>query len=372
MSAMPGPKVCYFNNPRYTGDFHGYQISTLDPAPYFFQGTRWRLSARLKFRALFNAAGLDTLYRERDPAYMRYVRDFVAAYHDADILVMATYNPIHPEILYRELAAPTKILGFIDDPYSTYVRGIPYLWAFDGAFYISPAYNDAHRFAEALRAWGCEAAYWFPLVVSEHPPAQPTDSFFRDRDVDVVYVGGGYGPKIDRLRHLKSRLGARLRVHGRWRFRGHVGWMRGLLGKPVFPYRVAPLSDGERRELYFRTKIGINMHLSETPTESGNMRMYEVPAHGAMLLCDKGALNAHELIFKPGVEAVFYDDVTDALERIEYYLAHTEERLAIARAGFERAQSDYGAHATLKGMLDWASHIQRRPRPLPSATRNGE
>ncbi len=289
---------------------------------------------------------------------MRFVRDFVDAYRDAHLIVLATYNPIHPEVLHRELSRPTKILGFIDDPFSTYERGIPYLWAFDGAFYISPAY-DAHRlFADALREWGCRASHWFPLVTGPFPHFEPTDAFFLSRDIDVVYVGKAYGNKINRLVQLKRHFGDRLRVHGRWAFGGHIGWLRGLVGKPIYPYRVSSLSDTERRILYLRAKIGLNMHLSNTPTETGNMRMYEAPAHGAMLLCDKAALNAHALIFKPDIEAVFYDDLADAVAKIEYYAAHPTERAAIARRGFERTHRDYNFDRALKGLLDWASAIR--------------
>jgi spore maturation protein CgeB len=84
-----------------------------------------------------------------------------------------------------------------------------------------------------------------------------------------------------------------------------------------------------------------------------------VPAHGAMLLCDKAAMNAHELIFKPDIEAVFYDNLRDAIGKIEHYLAHSAERVAIARAGFERRRRDYDHERVLKGLLDWASAIRR-------------
>jgi len=164
-------RVCYFHNPAVAGPFHGYELSTLDPAPYFFAKARrvGRLRARLRFRALFSAKGVDSLYREREPAYRRFVSDFIDAYRDASVIILATYNPIHPEILHRELSRPTKILGFIDDPYSTYVRGIPYLWAFDGAFYISPSYDESRLFVDALREWGCGRATWLPLVPHRHP-----------------------------------------------------------------------------------------------------------------------------------------------------------------------------------------------------------
>lgn len=355
-------RVCYFHNPAAAGPFGDYELSTLDPVPYFLHSaSRWRRRrARARVAALLKAEGVDALYRERDADYMRFVRDFVDTYRSAQLVIMATYNPVHPEILHRELPRPTKILGFIDDPYSTYVRGIPYLWAFDGAFHVSPGYNMNYRFAEALRQWGCEASRWFPLVTSRHPQFEATENFFRDRDIDVVYVGASYGNKITRLVQLKKHFGERLRVHGRWGFGGHAGWLRGLAGKPIYPHRVSPLSEAERRALYLRAKIGINMHLSNEPSETGNVRMYEVPAHGAMLLSDKGALDSHETIFAPDSEAVFYDNIADAIEKIEHFAAHPAQRIAIARAGFERARRDYDFEAVLQGLLDWASSLRRQ------------
>ena len=107
------------------------------------------------------------------------------------------------------------------------------------------------------------------------------------------------------------------------------------------------------------------MHLSETPMETGNMRMYEVPAHGMMLLCDKAGLNAHEQIFKRDKEAVFYDSIEDAIEKIEYYLQHDEERERIARAGFARVHRDYDWELGLKNFLDWASGLPKKRQVKP-------
>src|SRR5262249_46728356 len=261
-------QVCYFHNPAVAGPFRGYDISTLDPAPYFLNGrSRWRRRrAPARLAAFLRAEGVDSLYRDRDPDYMRFAGDFVDAYRNAHLVIMATYNPLHPEILHEQLPRPTKILGFIDDPYSTYVRGIPYLWAFDGAYYISPGYNRHQRFAEALRQWGCKASHWSPLVTTPQARFDASERFFLDRDIDVLYVGASYGNKITRLAQLKKHFGERLRVHGRWAFGGHAGWLRGLAGKPIYPHRVSPLTDAERRALYLRAKIGINMHLSNEPS----------------------------------------------------------------------------------------------------------
>lgn len=361
-------KVCLFNFPP-IADFHGYQIETFDPLAYFPKNARWSKSDLIvwglngydKRRALTaDAAGVDRLYRERDPTYMRMVGDFIDRFRDFDLIVMSTYNFIHPELLARELKKPIKVLGFIDDPMSTYMRGIPYLWAFDGAFFISPSYIDNLPFDEAIARWGGKPSVWWPLVPFPYEqPEKADEAFFRERDVEVVYVGNPSASKVDRLIGLKRHFGPRLRVHGRWPFKGYIGYIRGLLGKPVYPHRVTSLSLEERTRLYRRVKIGFNMHVSDQPYETGNMRMYETPAHGMLMVCDKAGADAHNLIFQSEKEAVYYDSMDHAIELMEYYLENDDERLRIAKNGFERYWRDYDWDNNLKKFLDWAMSIKK-------------
>ena len=370
-------KVCVFHFPRME-NFYGYSIDSLAPAPYFrhsdFVFARW--ARVMRSQTLVEAKSVDRMYRRRDPAYMRFVGDFVDKFRDADLVIMSTYNPIHPDILYHELKKPIKVLGFVDEPDSTYTRGIPYLWAFDGAFYITPSFNHDTLFPDALRRWGCEQFYWYPnvLPMPETPgqmgfwplaaprerARQQGDRFFRDRPLDLIYVGNQYFNKMDRLVRLKRAFGSRFRIHGRWPLAGFGGMLPLLAGKSPLWSRVRSISDQERMDHYCSTKIGFNMHLSERPAETGNKRLYEVPAHGMMLLCDKAGLNGHEQLFVPDKEAVFYDSIEDAIDKIEYYLAHDEEREKIARAGFARVHSDYEEEKNLKNLLDWAIALPKR------------
>jgi len=365
-------KVCIFNFPRMES-FHGYSVDSLDPAPYFPGVSAHSLLSRLT-----HAKSIDQMYRDRDPSYMRFLHDFVEKFRDADLVVLYMFNPVHPEVLHRELTKPVKVLGFVDDPFSTYIRGIPYLWVFDGAFYISPGYNDQFLLKDGLAQWGCEQNYWWPLVLPRAsgagvggfwpltPPRAEAlrrgNDFFRDRDLDLIYVGACYSAKMDRLAEFRKHFGARFKIHGKWPYAGYVGTLRRLKRKPALWTRVTPISEHERTSFYYRTKIGLNMHLSDSPRETGNMRMYEVPAHGMMLLCDKAGLNAHERIFEPDTEAVYYDSTADAIEKAEYYLNHDEEREKIARAGFARAHRDYDGDSNMKKFLDWAISLPRRNR----------
>ncbi|RCK36026.1 hypothetical protein TH9_05070 [Thalassospira xiamenensis] len=365
-------RVCLFNY-QPIDNFQGYHIETFDPLSYFPSDSRWSLSDLIvwglngynKRRALTaSAAGVDRLYRERDPNYMRMAGDFIDRFRDFDIIVMSTYNFIHPELLIRELKKPIKILGFIDDPLSTYMRGIPYLWAFDGAFFISPSYLDNLQFKTAMSRWREIPSTWWPLVPSDYNrPKSADEAFFDNRNIDVVYVGNPSASKVERLIQLKRHFGPRLHVHGRWPFKGYIGFLRGLLGKPIYPYQVTSLSSADRQELYWNAKIGFNMHVSDTPIESGNIRTYETTAHGMMMLCDKGGGDGHSHIFEPNREAVFYDNLEHAIELIEHYLANNDERKTIAKAGFDRFWKDYGWEQNLLKFLNWADNIRQTEEP---------
>ena len=372
--------VCLFNFPEMQ-DFHGYRIRTLDPRPYFrpndassiWVTAKRKFGIKSKIEMLLTAEGVDHLFRSNDPDYRRFTRDFTAKFASCDLLVLSTYCPIHPDILARDFVKPIKILGFVDDPVSTYTRGIPYLWAFDGAFYISPSYREGREMAHALNDWMCQYTYWWPLVPPQHdgdsnrwPLTIPRgihnqmgESFFQNRDIAVSYIGGFYPPKAKRLSRLREALGADFQVYGRWPMCGYAGLFTWRKGRPVFPRRVRPLSFEQRTSVYCRTKIGFNVHVSDDAAETGNMRMYEVTAHGAMLLANKAAGDAHKHIYEPGVEAVFYESLSDAEEKIRYYLSHPEERIRIARAGFARVHRSYDGEQNLKRFLDWAMSVPR-------------
>lgn len=357
-------KVFFFGNCQLKtiGDF---SIDTFNPYKYF-ENSKWPFYDFLVWgvngydhkRAMtYSAYGVDRLYREKNPAYMKMVTDFVDMFKDHDLIVMSSFNFIHPEILSTQLKKTIKILGFVDDPHSTYLRGIPYLWAFDGAFFISPSFMNDMSFSENLNKWGCTQSYFWPLVSKKMNKPNDADDFFRKRKIDISYIGNPSGTKVDRLLIYKKHFGDRIVINGRWPLNGYFGFARGFLGKKFYPHVVKSLSEQDKDNLYFNLKIGLNMHLSDLPYETGNMRMYEVPAHGALLLSDKSAKNLHETIFNTS-EAVYYDTPNHAIEIAEYYLNNDEERIKIAKNGFNKFWNTYEYENNFKKFLEWAISLK--------------
>lgn len=367
---MAAKRFCIYDT-HVHGEFQGYWVeSPLRTMNFSTLGRRtWKhllASGRngyLRGSALWFQQFVDEMYRDRDPAYMRLVDEFIARYGDYDVLIFGVQCFIHPEILVTRLSSSVKILGFVDDPVSTYAHGVPCLWAFDGAYYVTPAYSEAMSMSQLLERAGCRRHFWLPLTQPVPRPQVLNEEFFTRRDIAMVYVGKRYTHKVDRLKALKKHFKTSFEIYGRWPLKGWWGPAKMFFGDFGFPYRVRALTRDERTAIYWRTKIGINMHWSRVPAETGNMRMYEIPLHGAMLLCDRAAQGLHAQVFEPDHEAVYYDTIEDAIDKAEYYLAHEHERIEIARRGFERAWKDYEWEKVFLRFLDWAGSLKEHGAP---------
>jgi spore maturation protein CgeB len=99
----------------------------------------------------------------------------------------------------------------------------------------------------------------------------------------------------------------------------------------------------------------VNRHIDAAEGHANNMRLYEATGSGALLLTDRGS-NLHEL-FEPGREVVVYEGASDLADKAAHYLAHDDERRAIAAAGQARTLSD---HTYARRMEQLASALSDR------------
>lgn len=88
-----------------------------------------------------------------------------------------------------------------------------------------------------------------------------------------------------------------------------------------------------------RSKITINQHIDIAENYANNMRLFEATGMGAMLITDWKSNIAD--LYEPGREVVVYKDADECIEKINYYLAHEDERAAIAAAGQRRTLRDH-------------------------------
>lgn len=310
------------------------------------------LSGVVRQRLVLEARGIDELYRQRDRLYMSNCSRLFEEVSDADAVVFFTYPFLHPEMIARQKGARKFVMGFVDDPHSTYVRGLPYAWAYDAVFYISPSYSAEFGSDELLQQAGLKRRYWLPLVQPVPTPVLTRDDVLH-RGRDICYVGNPTFSKVDRLAEVRRAFGNRFVVHGRWPFRGYAGFLRPLVGERGYYRRVSALTSDEKRALYLSTKIALNMHVSDGSAESGNMRTYEAASHGMLLLCDRGAGNLQSQIFQEDTQAVYYDDITDAIAKARAYLKHDDRRAEVAYNGYLRAREQYSFETVWHAFCEW-------------------
>lgn len=98
----------------------------------------------------------------------------------------------------------------------------------------------------------------------------------------------------------------------------------------------------------------INLNITLRSIVSGiPLRAMDIMGAGGFLLTNYQA--DFEEYFKPGEDYVYYEGMEDLVDKIDYYLAHDEEREQIAASGCKKAREEhsYGKHLT--EMLDIAA-----------------
>lgn len=288
--------------------------------------------------SLFTRAQLlDNLYFENNAGLARLYADLEERIRSeqADVLMVDTYNPYHPDYL-RKLGI-YKVLRINDGPMAAYDRDFAYLHAFDHVLYHSPAYSRDMQIDEKLRYCGAKRIDFWPLgsfdaLCDRRMTEENIKS--KDRDIDVAFVGALAPNKMPMIAAVKKAFGRRMRLHGLTNLKRNVYFNL----KFGFPGWVTPLPFEQYVPLYQRTKIGINVHNRGDYTVGG-YRLFDLPANGVMQISDGGPYLG--TFFEVGKEIESYKNADELIDKIKYYLAHDAEREQIALNGYRRVDRDY-------------------------------
>lgn len=146
----------------------------------------------------------------------------------------------------------------------------------------------------------------------------------RVRDIDVLFVGT-YTPERKKfLRQIKKLLPTTVKT---------------VFKEFVWEEKYAALMS--------RAKIVLNP-LRDEMENGANLRMFEVPAFGALLMGNSGR---KEWLW-PGKEMVVYKNVEDAVKKIIYYLKNKTEREKIVKNGMQRVMKEHTFLDRTKKMLN--------------------
>jgi len=193
-------------------------------------------------------------------------------------------------------------------------------WRYQAARFFDVVFIAQRDYLEAFRrAVGHNQVYWLPLAAAP--------DVHRDHSLPRIYDVGFVG-NIARA-HRKTARARRLKLIAK-RFHTNDFY------RMYMPEEVG--------KVYSQSRIVFNCSIAGDVT----MRIFEGTACGALVLTDAIANGLDEL-FEIGREIVVYQDDVDLLEKIAYYLAHEEEREAIARAGQKRTLKEHTyAHRAAK------------------------
>lgn len=316
----------------------------------------------------FRTLGHCTLLVENDPAWDLYqamtegVQDRTASTQlgrmFANLLGEWTYARVaefNPEICIVMAQAPVgpafplrlAKLGIVTAFwYVENWRHLPY-WKdiapnYDCFFHIQPG-----EFERKLGEIGC-AHHAFVQTGCDPDAHKPTALEPEERDTygcDLSFAGAGY---YNRLQLFKGLTDYDFKLWG-------VAWPERELAKRLVGGEKR-FSSEEFMKIVAGSKINLNLHSSTThdgvdpKCDAINPRVFEIAAAGGFQLCDPCiGLEEH---FDFDRELPVYRDIKELRAKIDYYLAHPDEREAIAQRARKRALRDHTYANRAQQMLD--------------------
>ena len=103
-----------------------------------------------------------------------------------------------------------------------------------------------------------------------------------------------------------------------------------------------------------KAKIGLGLLCKRYPDQF-TTRSFELPAAGCMLLAER--TGDHLELFDEGVEAEFFSDSDEMMDKLKYYLANESARLRMAEAGQRKVLMDYSWKSVLMPVIKMISEI---------------
>ena len=107
----------------------------------------------------------------------------------------------------------------------------------------------------------------------------------------------------------------------------------------LFPDRChGPLYSRDYYDVIRKSKLTLNRHRDEL-ADGPNIRVFEATGLGTCLISDRG--KEMDKFFVSGKEIVTFSSAQEAVEKIDYFLQHPNERRAIAKAGQDRTLKEH-------------------------------
>lgn len=298
------------------------------------------------------SSGLRRLWRKAQNKYLtgpllsKMNADLVRETERARPDVLFVYRGTHllPSALraIRVRSPLTYLVGYNNDdafaagqpqwPWRHFIAGIP---EYDRVYAYRPRNLDDLRAAGA-RATGLLLPWYVP---ARHYPRTLTAEERERYQCDVVFIGH-YEPdgRLETLAALAA-AGVRVKIFGPGEgYPGH-DWDRPLAADAGLRHLAptAPVWDDEYAKALSGARIAL-CFFSKRNRDVYTRRSFEIPATGTLMMSERSEELA--AMFRPGVEADYFADRFELVERVRCYLSDPSALRRVADAGRRRAAAD--------------------------------
>jgi spore maturation protein CgeB len=223
---------------------------------------------------------------------------------------------------------------------------------------VAPFYD--HIFCQGTEAIelfdnvGIKGTQWLPMACDPyyHHPVECSPDEKKKYGSDVVFVGSYYPERAALFERLSALRSCDLAIWG-------PGWDALDLNSPLRRYvRGLHTTPDEWLKIYSVSKIVLATHYHDPnnsfPVYQASPRVFEIMACGAFQLCD----NQRDVfsLFKDGYDLVKFSERKDLVAKVQYYLAHPEERMAIAAQGRKTVLARHTYQDRIKELLAKIGH----------------
>jgi len=189
-----------------------------------------------------------------------------------------------------------------------------------------------------------------------------------EKKYDLTFIGGigGYHKKREKyLKKLIKKTPIKVWGYG-YRSKNPI---KNFLKQLLSGFRYKKVYQGEAwgidmLKIIAQSKITFNSHGDIAKGHAVNMRMFEATGVGSLLITDY-ADNITDF-YEPDKEIICYKNMDEAIEKINYYLKHDEERKKIALAGQKKTLENYTYKKKAKEYLNVFENLLNNKLETPS------
>jgi spore maturation protein CgeB len=212
---------------------------------------------------------------------------------------------------------------------------------------VAPAYDfffsPDHVVLRELERNGIWNGKYLPVAVEVRDDNPKMEG--QHRPYDISFVGthnNSVYSKRERYLSAVSNLGLHI-----W---GSEGWTATKLASNFH----GRAQGDERFDIYRKSKIVIDVNFDAWPCEAISMRPFEVGSSGACLFSDTIRADLSR-VFEPSIDFVPFSDEFDLRKKVEYYLQHNAERIAIAQSCYKKVLARHTYDIRVRQILDIAA-----------------